>query len=206
MHSYLLAKLENKSVRGSNSLDGYFYGASFNLNAVTPFVMESFGRTHEKPNVLTVCNRPFFLFKEKQLTWSHKNWTTKPQQGKRNGQKDGLGGMSYPSLRWLLGAENVYWYGDQGGGVGGGETNKVDTQGQEDCENVTGNGKIWAWIKCRNENSHKPALGLLQFHLETLQWVGCGYKQQGNELRPFCPPPTVAGVNQGGITIMWRAE
>lgn len=53
----------------------------------------------------------------------------------------------------------------------------------------------------RNENSHKLALGLSQFHLETLQWVGCGYKKQGNELRPVCPPPTVAGVNQGGITI-----
>lgn len=68
-----------------------------------------------KKNACTVCNRPFFLFKEKQLTRRHKNWTTKPQQGKGNGLKDELGGMSYTSLRWLLGAENVYWYGDQGG-------------------------------------------------------------------------------------------
>lgn len=42
----------------------------------------------------------------------------------------------------------------------------------------------------RNENSHKPALGgLSQPHLETLPWVGCGYKERGNELRPFLPPP-----------------
>lgn len=72
-------------------------------------------RVLRKKTACTVCNRPFFLFKEKQLTRRHKNWTTKPQQGKGNGLKDELGGMSYASLRWLLGAENVYWYGDQGG-------------------------------------------------------------------------------------------
>lgn len=86
--------------------------------------MESFGRMHEKTKCLHCLQQAFFfvLFKEKQLTWRHKNWTTKPQQGKRKGLKDELGGMGYPSLRWLLGAENVYWYGYQGG-----ETNKVDT-------------------------------------------------------------------------------
>lgn len=67
----------------------------------------------KKPNACTVCNSPV-LFKEKQLTWRPNNWTTKPQQGERNGLKDELGGMSYPSLCWLLGAENVYWYRDPG--------------------------------------------------------------------------------------------
>lgn len=190
MYSYLLAEIENRIVRGSNSLDGYFYGASFILNAGTCFVMESFGGTHEKPNACTVCNSRF-LFKEKQLTWRPKNWATKPQQGERNGLKDELGGMSYPSLCWLLGAENVYWYRDPGER----KTKEFGPQGQKDSEHVTGNWKIWAWINCRNENSHKMALGLSQFHLETLQWVGCGYMKQGNQLSPFCPPPTAAGVN-----------
>lgn len=148
VYSYLLAKTENRIIRGSNSLDGYFYGAFFILIVETFFVIESFGRTHEKPNAYTVCNSPF-LFKEKQLTWRHENWTTKPQQGERNGLKDELGGMSYPSLCWLLGAENVYWYRDLGDRDK--EVWSTGTGGLQKC--------FWNWenmsMNCRNENRKK---------------------------------------------------
>lgn len=69
--------------------------------------------------------------------------------------------------------------------------NVRETQAR-DSQNITGNGKVMSSDEWQESKKKKDlmTLGSSGFHLETLQWVGCGQKKKsGNELRPFWPPP-----------------
>lgn len=140
----------------------------------------------------------FFLFKEKQLTWRQKNWTTKPQQGERNGLKDELGGMSYPSPCWLLGAGNEHQYGDLGRNkdirhTGFGRTLEM---GKSKHETIA-----------RNGNSHKNGFWVLtQFSSGNIAVGGLWLQEVRKWTQTFwVHPPTAAGVNQARLTA-WRVE